>query len=123
MSNQKRMCDRTVEFGCAVIGEYRRLDEADEAERVLWSELLKSQKSMIANSGESDGAHSRRDFVLKFQICLKEAREAAQLLRTLSRICPRRNRELQALTAQCSEIIAVLVSSLKTAKRRIRKTD
>ena len=123
MANQKRMCDRTVEFGCAVIGEFRRLQAADEAERVLWSELLKTQKSLIANSGESDGAHSRRDFVQKFQICLKEARESAQLLRTLSKICPQRSRELHVLMAQCNEIIAVLVTSLKTAKRRSGRTD
>src|SRR5262245_38051723 len=97
MAKQKRMCDRTIEFGCAVVGEYRRLVAADEAEQVFWSELLKTQKSMIANSGESDGAHSRRDFVQKFQICLKEAWEAAQLLRTLSRICPNRQTELQTL--------------------------
>ena len=60
MPHLKRMRDRTFEFGCAVIEEFRRLKPADEAERMLWSELLKTQTSLAANSAESDGAHSRR---------------------------------------------------------------
>ena len=77
------MRDRTFEFGCAVIEEFRRVRPVDEAEAVLWSELLKTQKSLATNSAESDGAQSRRDFTLKFQIALKEARESFQLLRML----------------------------------------
>jgi hypothetical protein len=48
---------------------------------------------------------------------LKEGRECFQLLRLLGRICPSRRLQLAALLKQCDEIIAILVSSLKTAKR------
>jgi four helix bundle protein len=112
------MRDRTFEFGCAVIEEFRRQPPADEAERVLWSELLKTQKSLATNTAESDGAHTRPDFILKFQIGLKEAREAFQLLRLIDNATPHRRDQLSALRQQCNEIIAILVTSLKTAKRR-----
>ena len=81
-------------------------------------ELLKTQKARAANSAESDAAHSRKDFALKFQISLKESRECFQLLRLLRRICPDHTAQLTSLLKQCDEIIAILVSSLWTAKRR-----
>ena len=124
MSTLKPMRDRTFEFGSAVIAEFRRLKPADEAELILWQELLKTQKALATNTAESDGAHSRKDFALKFQIALKEGRECFQLLRLLGRICPDRRLELARLMKECDEIIAILVSSLKTAKRaddRIRR--
>jgi four helix bundle protein len=118
MRELKPMRDRTFEFGSAVIAEFRRTRPADEAEQILWSELLKTQKSLATNTAESDGAQSRKDFALKFQIGLKEARECFQLLRLLGRICPDRRMQLAALLRQCDEVIAVLVASLKTTRRR-----
>jgi four helix bundle protein len=117
MPHHKPMCDRTFEFGCAVIAEYRRQRPFDEAERELWTELLRTKTSLANNSAESTGAQSRRDFVLKFQISLKEARECFQLLRTLRHVSPDRHAQLTALLKDCDEIIAILLASLKTAKR------
>jgi four helix bundle protein len=118
MADLKPMRDRTFEFSAAVVLEYRRLKAADEAEQILWTELLKTQKALAANTAESEGAQSRRDFAHKFQIALKEARECFQLLRLLGRICPDRRQQLAALLRQCDEIIAILVASLKTTRRR-----
>jgi four helix bundle protein len=123
MTNMKRMSDRTLEFSAAVVAEFRRVRPADDAEYVLWTELLKTQKGLAANTAESGGAQSRRDFALKFQIALKEAREAMQLLRLLHRICSARQPELTTLIRQCDEITAILVASLKTAKRRAQVQD
>jgi four helix bundle protein len=117
MSHLKPMSVRTFEFSTAVITEFRRLRPADEAEHVLWTELLKTQKGLAANTAESGGAQSRRDFTQKFQIALKEAREALQLLRLIQRISPHRQRDLDSLVRQCDEIISILVASLKAAKR------
>jgi four helix bundle protein len=118
MSTLKPMCDRTFEFGRAVIEEFRRQPPIDQAERILWDELLKTQKSLAANTAESDGAQTRPDFILKFQIGLKEAREAFQLLRLIDSTSPHRRPQLDPLRHLCNEIIAILVTSLKTAKRR-----
>jgi four helix bundle protein len=123
VSELKPMRDRTFEFGCAVIAAFRRIPPCDEAERVLWNELLKTQKSMAANSAESTATQSRRDFASKFQIVLKEAREASQLLRLPAATTPTRRAELAPLQRTCDEIIAILVTSLKTAKRRQKPTE
>lgn len=112
------MSARTFDFSVAVITEYRRLDAHDEAEQVLWRELLRTQTSLATNAAEADSAHSRKDFALKFQIALKEAREAMQLLRLLHATSPARTSQLAALIAECNDITAILVASLRTAKDR-----
>ncbi len=88
----------------------------DGAEHGLWAELLKTQRSLANNSAESDGTQSRIDFIQKFHICLKEGRESLQLLRALIHAVPTRALELRALEKACDEIVAILVTSLKTAK-------
>jgi hypothetical protein len=49
---------------------------------------------------------------------LKEARESLQLLRLIRNSSPERIGQLTALLKQCDEIIAILVTSLRTAKTR-----
>ena len=116
MGELKRMSTRALELQCAAIDEFRRAPVRDIAEKGLWEELLKTLRSLSDNSAESDGTSSRADFISKFHICLKEAREALQLLRVLLHATPARARQLGALERSCDAIVAILVSSLKTAK-------
>jgi four helix bundle protein len=112
----KRMSERTSELQCAVIDEYRRVRPADHAEHELWTDLLKTVRALANNGGESGGTQSRTDFIQKFHICLKEAKECLQLLTALMHACPDRAIELRRLWKACDEITAILVASLKTAK-------
>jgi hypothetical protein len=73
MYPQKRMSVRTSEFQRAVIDEFRRVPPADVAEYDLWTDLLKTSKSLANNGGESGGTQSRKDFIQKFHVCLKES--------------------------------------------------
>jgi four helix bundle protein len=116
MAELKRMAVRTSEFQCATIDEYRSHTQRDDAERILWHELLRTVTSLANNCAESDGTQSGKDFIQKFQISLKEGRESLQLLRALIHACPTRKTQLQALTRTCDEIVAILVVSLRTAK-------
>jgi len=112
----KRMSVRASELQCAVIDEFRRRAPRDEAERLLWHELLKSQRSLANNTSESDGSQSRADFITKFHLALKEGKESLQLIRALTHCEPDRRDQLARLANACDEIVAILVVSLKTAK-------
>jgi four helix bundle protein len=116
MPELKPMSERTLALQCAVIDAYRRVPPRDAAERGLWEELLKTQRALSDNSAESNGAQSRQDFIQKFHICLKEARESLQLLQALIHATPERASELHPLLNACDEVIRILVKSLKTAK-------
>jgi four helix bundle protein len=116
MNSVKRMSTRTSELQRAIIDEFRRAPPADVAEYELWTDLLETSRALANNSGESDGAQSRRDFIQRFHICLKESRECMQQLTALIHACPARALQLRALWKACDEITAILVASLKTAK-------
>ena len=75
MTPYKRMSDRTSELQRAVIDEYRRVPPVDVVEHELWLDLLKTSRALANNGAESSGTQSRRDFIAKFHICLKESKE------------------------------------------------
>jgi four helix bundle protein len=107
---------RAGELQRAVIDEYRRLPPRDQVERDLWQDLLKTVRAVANNCAESGGAQSRDDFIQKFHIGLKEGLECQQLLDALIHATPARAIELCRLRRACDEIVAILVTSLKTAK-------
>jgi len=79
-------------------------------------QLMASSSSIGANLAEAGSAQSRADFVSKFEIALKEARETGFRLALLQRISPIRT-ELQTwLIQECYELTAILVSSVITIK-------
>src|SRR5687767_10158346 len=90
MSPLPRMSERTFGFACRLIDEYRQRRPSDDAERIIWTGLLKAGTSIGANSSESDGAQTDKDFIAKFQISLKEGRESLFWLRLLKHASPDR---------------------------------
>jgi four helix bundle protein len=71
---------------------------------------------MGANAAEGDAASSRRDFVSKFRIALKEGKETLFRLR----LC-RRRRFLEerhdAVIGECTELILILGRIVQKASR------
>ena len=87
----------------------------------LAGQLLRSGTSPAPNYGEAQGAESRKDFVHKMQICLKELRETQIHLKVIlgKQLIPR-SAKTDAWLRECGELIAVFASSVKTAKRNAR---
>lgn len=83
--------------------------------QALQDRLVRSASSPAANYAEAREAESHRDFIHKLQICLKELRETAVWLRTIARAAPA-SRDLRSLERECSELTAIFVASVRTAK-------
>jgi four helix bundle protein len=64
------------------------------------------------------GAESRADFIHKLGIANKELREALYWLRLTDEAELVVDRGLEALIREADELIAILTSSIKTAKQR-----
>ena len=79
-------------------------------------QLVRSTTSVAANYAEACDAESRPDFVHKMRIALKEAREASIWIGTARGLRP--SPRLDRLAAECNELIAIFVSSVKTAQSR-----
>ena len=102
-------------FALRVVRLYRYL--RDHKESVIAKQMLRSGTSIGATIAESRYAQSKSDFTSKLQIALKKAAETEYWLELL------RDSELvesssafDSLCADCTELIKLLTSSVKTAK-------
>ena len=64
----------SYQFSLRIIKLYKHLTE-DKKEYILSKQILRSGTSIGANVEEASGAQSKRDFIAKFHISLKEAKE------------------------------------------------
>lgn len=78
-------------------------------------QLVRSGTSPAPNYGEARAAESRRDFIHKMKIALKELRESLIWLEIIARRRLGDCRDVPATLAECNELIAIFVSSTKTA--------
>jgi four helix bundle protein len=105
---------RLIDFGSSVGEAIRRLPK-DIVGLHLSRQLVRCATSPAANYAEARGAESRRDFVHKIQICLKELRETLVWLRFLSRLGAEEV-DVGPLEAECNELVSIFVQSVKTMK-------
>jgi four helix bundle protein len=103
-------------FGAAMIKLITPLKKAGIPASVV-DQLVRSATSVGANYGEARGAESRKDFVHKLQIALKECREAKHWLATLQETPAAPQRTMAAYYGECDQLCAILYTSLLTAKR------
>ena len=110
--------DRTYRFALELVKAFRGMPPADAADRVIWHQLLKAGTSAGANSAESGGAQSRRDWVTRRYIALKEAREAQFWLRLLCDTRAARSETLCDLLSESGELVAILMATVRSARQK-----
>jgi len=100
--------DKSFRFALKTIGLCREL-QADR-EFVISKQLMRSGTGIGANVEEAISAESRRDFLHKLNIALKEAREAHYWLRLLDASEIETKRDLREFVADADELVCLLVS-------------
>jgi four helix bundle protein len=75
-------------------------------------QLVRCSSSAGAHYSEACDAESRKDFIHKLSIAVKELRESDYWLRRCNR---RSTAAIQAAPAECNELTAILVASIRTA--------
>ena len=111
--------DRLIDFGAAVCASIRRIPQ-DLAGIHISRQLIRSSTSPAANYAEARGAESRRDFVHKIQISLKELRETSVWLRFVQKLYGEKS-DVKQLWNECSQLIAIFVGSVNTARKATPK--
>jgi len=107
---------RTKQFAIRIVKLYQYLVD-ERHERVLSKQVLRSGTSIGANVAEGLFGASRADFVNKYTIALKEANETRYWLELLAETKYHPDGEsTDSLMSECTSIIAILASSVKTAK-------
>ncbi len=114
--------DRLVDFAARCIKVANSLPNT-QAGLHLSGQLTRSGTSPALNYGEAQGAESRKDFVHKMKICLKELRETRICLKIIIRSEMLGEEKLQSLIDETNELISIFVSSIKTAKANMNRTS
>lgn len=83
-------------------------------------QFLRSGTSIGANVKEAINAQSKKDFISKYSIALKEASEAEYWIELLAAGDYFDARESKSLLADINEIISILTASVKTAKAGLK---
>ena len=114
--------ERTKEFSLRIIRLYCALPKATEAQ-VIGKQVLRSGTSVGAHYREAGRARSDAEFVSKLEGALQELDETQYWLELLveSNIVPAPR--LDPLLREAAELTAILVSSVKTVKRRRKRND
>ena len=107
---------RAFEFAVDVVAVCRKLANRDAIIRRLTLQVVDAAGSVGANLEEANDAQSKRDFIAKSCIALKEAREARFWLRLIARTEQSAAPLVDATLKESSEIIAMLVATVRTAR-------
>jgi four helix bundle protein len=80
------------------------------------NQLIRCSSSVGANYRASQRAKSRADFINKLKIVEEEIDESMYFLELLMEISKNNLAEMKSLHIEASEILAIVVSSIKTAR-------
>lgn len=110
--------DRLIDFAVLIIEIINEISKCKSG-RHLSAQLVRSGTSPALNYGEAKRAESRRDFIHKIQIVLKELEETHINLKILNRtkLC-NSEKKLNQVLCECDELIAIFVKSVHTAKQK-----
>jgi four helix bundle protein len=115
--------DRLLAFAVGVVELTEALPSTRATNHVA-GQLLRSGTSPYGNHGELESAESRKDFIHKLKICLKELRETRRWLRLLGRL---KQITAPATLPECineaEELIRIFVASIRTAQRNYQRSS
>ena len=108
--------DKSYAFAIDIVKLSQRL-VAEKKEFVLSKQILKSGTAIGALIREAEFGQSRADFIGKMSISLKEANETEYWLLLLKDTDYISQIEFEKFQANYKELIAMLVSTIKTSKK------
>jgi len=114
---KRDLCERTFQFALRIVNLCQELSKKLGAGQTLTKQLLRSGTSIGANVEEGQAGQNKADFVSKYSIVCKEARETHYWLRLLDESRIASSPEIESLLTECNELIAILTAIIKKTKQ------
>jgi len=111
--------DRLLEFSARIIRLVDALPNTKAANH-LAGQLLRCGTSPYGNHGEVEAAESRKDFIHKLKICLKELKETWRWLHLAAKSAMVPPSRMTPILSETEELIRIFFSSIRTAKRNAK---
>jgi len=122
MTNKKEdfgdeLAERFLSFAVGIIKLTGALPKTPAGKHIA-NQLLRCGTSPGANYEEARGAESRKDFIHKLGVVLKETKESRYWLKLVlfSKMLPRSR--VASLLTEAEELIAIVGKSIMTARRK-----
>lgn len=113
--------ERLINFAVQVV-EITESMPKSYAGNHLSNQLLRSGTSPALNYGEAQSGESRKDFIHKIKIVLKELRESHVCMKIIKRAKLFKSEEILTNTmTECNELISIFVKSIETAQKNLNK--
>lgn len=113
---------KSFKFAVRVVELYKLLCK-EKKEYVLSKQLLRSGTSIGANIREALEGQSKKDFIAKLSILLKEATETEYWLELMYETNFLDQKRFESLLIDLKEIIKLLNAIIKTSKRNVLNAD
>ena len=110
--------EKSFDFAVRIVRLYQYQCH-EHKEYVLSKQLLRAGTSIGANVNEAKHGQSRKDFLSKMNIALKEAVETEYWIRLLQKTDYLTTKQAESILHDCDEIIRILHAIVKTTKSDI----
>jgi len=119
--NKSELEDRLVNFAVLIIEIVNELPNT-KAGNHLSGQLVRSGTSPALNYGEAQSGESRKDFIHKLKVVLKELRETFVCLKIILRanLCDS-SEKIQIALKENNEFISIFVKSIETAQKNMKE--
>ena len=114
--DQVEMKRRTKEFAKEIILLCRKLPKNREG-RLIGDQIFRSETSIAANTRSACRGRSKAEFISKLSIVEEEADETLFWLEVIKEMKIFQYAKLDALIKENDEILAIVVASVRTAKK------
>lgn len=112
--------DRLVDFSVLIIEIVNHMPNT-KAGNHLSGQLVRSGTSVSLNYGEAQSGESRKDFIHKMKIVLKELRETLVCLKIIYKTnLYSSEKKIEAAKEECNELISIFVKSVETAQKNLK---
>lgn len=118
---QSIIAEKSYGFALQIISLYKDLKKQSEYD--LSKQILRAGTSIGANVNEAISAVSKKDFINKLGISLKEARETSYWLNLLKDSSYISEEIFNQLNNDCDELIKILSSIILTTKEKYLKNS
>jgi four helix bundle protein len=115
------LIQRTKEFGMRVAKMVDQLPTKSLAARTIGGQVIRSALSVGANYRAACRARSAREFIAKLGIVEEECDESAYWIECIIECGFIRKQRLEDLLDEANQITAIIVASIRTARRNTRK--
>jgi four helix bundle protein len=112
------IADKSFEFAVRIVNLYKYLCNTKN-EYVLSKQLLRCGTSIGANVSEALQGQSKKDFLAKMSIALKEASETEYWLKLLMRTEYLDEKQFNSLIGNCEEVKKLLHAIVKSTAKSI----